>query len=137
MFTTYLYGMSYGDNPSAADLDQSISDGVGLHEHGIWPAHGHGEPWFSDGEVKYLESKSYRVHRRLGQVFSFDDSHVPPPVVATTLHQGRLPGDLMGTDRLAEMLSRSTGADCGSASQAASGPGEGALVVQHLNLRGG
>lgn len=61
---------------------------------------------------------------------------VPASNVAAVLQWAKGRGLIKGGNGLAEMLHKATGrTDSGSVSQAVSGPGEGAPVVQSLDLR--
>jgi hypothetical protein len=62
---------------------------------------------------------------------------VPASNVAAVLQWAKGRGLIEGGNGLAEMLQKATGrGDSGSISQAVSGPGEGAPVVEVLDLRG-
>jgi hypothetical protein len=86
----FLAHLNRSDEIDAAYLAKVLSDGIGLHEHGGWAAHAHGDPSFTDEEVSFLESKGFHVDRHHGVVFYFNGRRASPPVVAATLRAWRL-----------------------------------------------
>jgi hypothetical protein len=129
--------MRYGGQPSAADLAKAApSDGVGDHSHDGLAAHGHGAPSFSDAQVAYLASKGFHVERHHGQVFGDHGRPVLASVVAAKLNDARDKGLLKSGGPLADSLVN-VGAGHSSGSQLVSGPGETAVSVQYVDLRGG
>ena len=119
--------MAVNGQPSLAELVKyaTISDGIGPHEHDGSGLHEHGDPSFTDAEVKVLEARGWHVDRHHGTVFGSDGGVMPPLLVGTALQAARREGLLpkpadKGDTTVAKMVS---------------GPGEAAPVVEHLDLR--
>lgn len=121
--------------PSPGDIAKlgAAGDGVGEHEHGGTTPHGHGEPSFSDAEVELLESRGLHVDRFHGVVYSPSGTEETPLHIAAVLHEARERGVLKVG--LVDIGSSATPMVAEGDGRLASGPGESAPVVKHLDLR--
>jgi hypothetical protein len=120
--------MRVNGQPSPAELAKyaTISDGRGPHEHDGSGLHEHGEPSFTDAEVKVLEARGWHINRHHGTVFGADGGEMPPLLVATALQAAHREG-----------LLKPDTSDAGESavSKGVSGPVEAGPVVRHLDLR--
>jgi len=140
LFLGFLYGMRYGGQPSAADLDKAAaSNGVGQHEHGEFGLHPHGEPSFTDAEVAHLEAQGLHVDRHHARVLDHRGRELTPLHVGSMLASFRdaADGGDGGTADVSKGALGFPGAPVtGATGCSVSGPGESAPDVAHLDLRG-
>ena len=119
--------MRINGQPAPNELTKyaTISDGVGPHEHDGSGLHEHGEPSFTDAEIKVLEARGWHIDRHHNQVFGSDGGEMPPLLVGAALHAARREG----------LLPKPSEQGDSTVAKSVSGPGESMPTVEHLDLR--
>jgi hypothetical protein len=127
--------MRVNARPSPADLAKIgvLSDGQGSHDHNGFGPHEHGQPSYTDEQVRFLEQRGMHVDRHHSRVLDYEGGEVAPGVVGAMLLDARQQGILKAAMGVNTMMT--TGA-CEPLTEpvAVSGPGESAPVVQRLDF---